>query len=739
MSEGQFSFRGSVQHIVSHGGIAGAIFLVEPLNSAFGNLIKVKLNVNVQSNVPALGEVWEVTGSYDDDTTYGEQIIAEEAFPVLPSGQVLVEFIGKNPKFAGIGIRTAQKLWMAFGEELYDILTQQKEDRLLSKIKLNDTLLEILFETWKQYERVIPVVRFFHSLGFNARLASRAVEFWGEETIEKIKEDPYRLLAFGNWSRVDAAARKMLNISSDAEIRLIASVEEALYRAYDDKHTAQDYQSLLSRTERLLGASQSAERAIKLALSDGRVQTLADANRGRLFQVAGAKAMERYIRERISRISHGEIHQLSMFQSSYSDKRLAEFEASLPYRLAEEQRQAIKMVVEKPFAVIVGGAGVGKTTVLRGVYHMIPENAIIIQAALTNRAASRMSESTGQDAMSIAKLLIAASDDGLPENAYFFIDEASMLDVPTFYRICKALPVGSRLYLIGDPHQLPPIGPGLVLHQLVNDGYSPIAELTKVHRQANETGIPRVAEAIRNMTPPILEQFVSGKSKGFGVSIYPTEDATTLTEAVLTAYREFDHAGEAQIVAARVETCLQINHALHLENKAYRDYRKQVTHALHANDVELCEGDKIVYKDNNDLSRKLFNGSLGVITQIYSNPLSKANDYGEVVIVVAEAEFDSAGVIQLTEDDLEFIDLGYAVTVHKAQGSQWERVVIVSEFVGKLSPIMDNTWFYTAVTRCEKQAVIVGSRANFLYQVGMPPRAFSRVVGLSFRTASEDS
>lgn len=737
MSEGQFNFKGAVQRIVSHGGFAGAIFLVEPLNSAFSNLIKVKLNANVQCKVPALGEVWDITGSYDDVTSYGEQIIAEEAFPVLPSRHALVEFIGKNPKFAGIGMRTAQKMWMAFGEELYDILTQKKEDLLLSKINLNDTLLEILFETWKEYERVIPVVRFFHGLGFNARLSKRAVEFWGEETVEKIKEDPYRLLAFGNWSQVDTAARKKLNVSSDADIRLIASVEEALYRAYDDKHTAQDYQSLLKCVEWLLGSSQSAEGAIKLALADGRVQTLEGASRGCLYQVAGAKAMERCIRERITRISQGENHQLSKFQRPYSNKRLAEFEATLPYRLAEEQRQAIKMVAEQPFALIVGGAGVGKTTVLRGVYHMLPEDAIIIQAALTNRAASRMSESTGQDAMSIAKLLFAASEAGLPENAYFFIDEASMLDVPTFYRICKALPVGSRLYLIGDQHQLPPIGPGLVLHQLVKEGYSHITELTKVHRQANETGIPIVAEAIRHMVPPNLEQFVSGKSKGFGVSIYPTKDKTSLIEAVLTAYREFDHAGEAQIVAARVETCLQINHALHLENKAYREYIKQVTHALFANDVELCEGDKIVYKDNNDLSRKLFNGSLGVITRIYSNPISKANDSGEVIIVVAEAEFDSAGAIQLTEDDLEYIGLGYAVTVHKAQGSQWERVVIVSEFVGKQSPIVDNTWFYTAVTRCEKQAVIVGSHADFLYQVGMPPRAFSRVIGLSFRTVAE--
>lgn len=738
MSKHQFSFRGAVQRIVSHGGFAGAIFLVEPFNSAFGNLIKVRLNSNVQSIVPTLGEVWDITGAYDDDTFYGEQIIAEEAFPVLPSGRVLVEFIGKNPKFAGIGVRTAQKMWMAFGEELYEILTQKNEDLLLSRVSLNNSLLEILFDAWEGYERVIPVVRFFHALGFDAKLANKAVEFWGKETLEKIKEDPYRLLAFGSWNQVDAAARGKLNVSCDAEIRLIAAVEEALYRAYDDKHTAQNFLSLLRQTKKLLGASKGAERAIKLALADGRVQALEVANQGTLYQVQGAMAMERYIRERITKISQGENHQLSMFQESYPDKRLAEFEATLPYQLAEEQRKAIKMVVEQPFAVIVGGAGVGKTTVLRGVYHMLPKNAIIIQAALTNRAASRMSEATGQEAMSIARLLFVASAEGLPGNAYFFIDEASMLDVPTFYRICKVLPVGSKLYLIGDQHQLPPIGPGLVLHKLVEEGYPHIIKLIKVHRQANETGIPIVAEAIRNMVPPSLEQFVSGKSKGLGVSICPTDDTSTLTDAVLAAYREFDHAGEAQIVAARVETCLQINHALHLENKVYREYKKQAVHALFANHVELCEGDKIIYKDHNDLTRKLFNGSLGVITRIYANPVSKANDYGDMEIVVAEAEFDSAGVIQLTEDDLEYIDLGYAITVHKAQGSQWERVVIVSEFVGEYNPIIDNTWFYTAVTRCEKQAVIVGSRENFLYQVGIPPRAFSRVIGLSFRNVKED-
>lgn len=737
MRVGQFNFRGSVKRIVSHGGFSGAIFLVETHNSPFGNLIRVKLNANIQSKMPSLGELWDITGSYDVNTSYDEQIIAVEAFPVIPHGHFIVDFIGKNPRFAGIGIRTAQKMWMAFGDELYDILSNQNEYLLLSKIKLNDTLVEILFETWKEYERVIPVVRFLQELGLNASLANKAIEFWGEKAVDKITEDPYRLLAFGDWDRVDIAARKQLNVSNDAEIRLIASVEEALYRAYDNKHTAQDYNSLLKITEQLLGSSLSAEKAIKLALNDGRVQTLEDTNRDCLYQVSGVKAMEWYIQDRISRISQGESRQVSMYQSSFSDERLAEFETSLPYRLTEEQRQAITMIVEQPFAVIVGGSGVGKTTVLRGVFHMLPENAIIIQAALTNRAASRMSESTDRGAMSIARLLFEASKDSLPENAYFFIDDASMLDVPTFYRICKAMPVGSRLYLIGDQHQLPPIGPGLVLHQLVKDGYSHITELTTVHRQANETGIPIVANTIRNMVPPDLEQFVSGESKGFGVSFFPTKDITTLIEAVLTAYREFDYAGEAQIIAARLETCLQINIALHLENIAYREYSKQVTHTLFANDVELCEGDKISYKNNNDHTRKLFNGSLGIITRIYSTPLSKANETGEVIIVVAEAEFDSAESILLTEDDLKYIELGYAITVHKAQGSQWERVVIVSEFIGALSPIVDNTWFYTAVTRCEKQAVIVGSQVNFANHVRMAPRALSRIIGLRFRAAAE--
>jgi len=232
------------------------------------------------------------------------------------------------------------------------------------------------------------------------------------------------------------------------------------------------------------------------------------------------------------------------------------------------------------------------------------------------------------------------------------------------------------------------------------------------------------------MAPLILEQFVSGKSKGIGVSIYPTFDMSTLIDDVLAVYREFDHAGEVQILAARDETCLQINRALHLENKAYREYSKQETHALLTNELELCEGDKILYKNSNDFKRKLFNGSLGVITRIYDNPICKSNDYGDIEIVVAVAEFDSAGAIQITENDLEYINLGYAIA---APNSQWERVVIVSEFVEKVSSIVDNAWFYTAVTSCEKQAVIVGSQVNFSYHIGMPPKAFSRIIGLSFK------
>lgn len=736
-----FEIEGTVTHIISHGlsRKAGSIFLIEPSNTAFGNSVKIKIDDSIAASYPTVGEVWRISGSYDINDNYGDQVLANEAYPTLPSGKILVDFLSNNVKFVGVGRKTAQALWATLGDDLYNTLNDGDINKLTSKVKfLKETVAINLIEKWKEYSELIPIVRYFHSLNFNARIAKKAYEFWGGDTIDRITEDPYRLLAFGNWNTVDSIALSKLNVKADSIIRLIASVEAALYDAYDKQHTALYKINLERKIEKMLGSSITPSEAIEHALEDGRVVKHKDDTCEWIYQNAGTHAIEAYITERIKNIQDGEACQQSLFQYNFTEDKLTNFENTLPFPLAKEQKAAIKMVIENPFGIIVGGAGVGKTTVLNGIYNMLPEHAVIIQAALTNRAASRMKESTGRDAITIAKLLHISANDNLPNNLYLFIDEASMLDAPTFYRILRALPEGTRLYLIGDHHQLPPIGPGLILHRLVQDSHKNVTKLVQVHRQATETGIPIVSDAIRKMTAPNLDKFTSGESGGVGVSFLSC-DENNLIDNILMVYRELDSIGEAQVLAARNTTCNNINMALHYENRALREYKN-----LNVNNIEgyngsrICEGDKIVYKDNNDMDRELFNGSLGILKSIYDKPHSHYDEYDNEIIYVAEAEFDTSGPIRLTDDDMQHIDLGYAVTVHKAQGSQWDRVIIASEHVSKSSPIVDNTWFYTAITRCQNQAVIVGDESNFNYQVSRPPRSFSRIVGISFKERDKD-
>ncbi len=726
--------KGTVSYVIRHNIPDTSIFFIDAID---GSSVKVIANLVANSQPPIVGEVWSIKGRYDEDDQYGEQIIADEVSPLLPSGKLITDFLINNSSFTGVGIQTVKKLWAAFGDELYDILTRGDADLILSKVNIHPIVLNNMIDVWSEYADIIPIVRYLNSLDFNVSIARKAREFWGKDTIDKITDDPYRLLAFGRWKEVDDCALNKLNTKPDSYNRLVAAVEASIYNRYDKQDTASEYNELRNSVGELLGNSINPEQAILKSLSDGRIVTT-KVDGELLYQSFGVAAIESYISNRIKKIEDGENHQQSLFNLDFSNKRLSDFEDTLGYPLASEQRDAIKMVVENNFAVITGGAGVGKTTVLNGIFYMLPDNAIIMQAAPTNRAAARMRESTGHDAITIAKLLRIAKGGPLPDNLYLFIDEASMLDAPTFYRLLKALPVGTRLYLVGDHHQLPPIGPGLILHLFVFHNYPNVVELTQVHRQGNETGIPQIANSIRLMSSPKLKKFKGGCFDSNGISILEVKNKRELLNNILTTYRELCTYGETQIVAARNITCENVNSTLHQENLSAREYMKSPTPILNGmEDEQLTIGDKVIYKDHNNSQKDLYNGSLGVLTDIYENSIFELDEDGNDVIYIAEAEFDTSGPVRLSEDDFEHVGLGYSITVHKSQGSQWERVVIASEFIFRDSPIVDNSWFYTAITRCQKQAVIVGSLNNFNYQVTHPPRSFTRKVGLSFKPDEE--
>lgn len=726
MSDERVNIKGVLNRILSYSERKGVIFILIPLASEFGDGIKVKINKKIASRcpVPCIGQIWEITGLYDKIDTYGEQIIAEAAQIALPTGKGIVDFLVRNPEFTGIGVKTTKKLWATFGEDLYEILSSQNVSKLINKVNLSETVIRILFEKWNAYKETIQIVKFLDTIKFPSRVAWKARELWGSDVQGYITEDPYRLLALGEWKQVDKCARKYFSISHDSKFRYIAAVESALYDAYDDKHTAQPHKELLERVQDILN-EKNVETAISLALADKRICTTVDTNNSPIYRVTGARIIEDYVESRILEIEN---EALGIFEESL----LHSLESSLSFKLVTDQREAIKMVLEKPFAIILGGPGVGKKTILKCVYSMLPRDAVIMQIALTIHTAKQLHEITSYDAVLMSKLLELAKNSELPENLYLFIHEASALDVPTFYQILQALPTGTRLYLIGDSYQLPPNGPGLILHKLVMDQYPYVTTLKNVLDSSETNNIAIIADAIKTSRQFKLAEFVSGKSKGFGVSLLST-DEKDLNDALIYTYRELSEAGDTQIIAAKYETYTAINAVLHFENISLREYRNLSLETIFGKNVELTLGDKIIYTGRTDRVRSLFNGAVGTLTEIYKHPVIITSESNASIVFVAKAHFNTTEQIQLTEEDLNYIDLGYCIILNESNFGRWERVIIASEFVEDSTDLIDNRWFYTAVTRSEKQCVIVGSLDNFNFHVSKPFRSITRYLGLNFK------
>jgi len=723
----------TIEGVVTSVGRSGRIFHLEPSSKDYGHSLKVYLKTS-DCYLPEAGEVCVSTGKIEVNKKWGKQLTSSEVIAKFPSGKFIIDFLALNERFTGVSYKTSKALWKAFGDKLFDVLNDGDEELILDKArlannrKIDEYVVENLVEAWKEYKDVMPTLKFFTKIQLTQKVARKAMEMWPENTIEKVKENPYRLIALSSWKKIDGIALCKIGLKEESKERLIAAVEWSLYEAFNDQDTAMMEQALESRTEELLGLDDIGKTAIGLALSDSCVVKTKQKSGEVSYQTSDVMVMEKYIMNAIRDLCDDAGLQKSLFEMEYTNERMSEFEALYGLKLTDEQKNAIKMVTEKPFAVITGGAGVGKTTVLKGIFHMLPEHSVIIQAAQTNRAATRMQESTGLEAITIARLLTKK----LPENMYLFIDEASMIDAPTFYKILSRIPQGTRLYLLGDHHQLPPIGPGLILHLFVRDEFANVAKLTKVQRQTEETGIPKVCESIRRMIVPTLDVYSDEQWKSEGVSMVYVKNKNELLDEVLGCYRIQQENGDIQVLAARNDTCDAINYELHNENILNKEYEGKSLKVLKANEVEISTGDKIIFKNYNDRERMLFNGSMGVMIEIYDPPIIDIDVDGKNKEIVALAEFDTCGEIQLTDSDLEYIDLGYAVTVHKAQGSQWKQVVIVSEYLSEENRIVDNTWFYTAITRCQSKAIVVGSEKTFKTQISKPPRSFNRTVGLKF-------
>ena len=515
--------------------------------------------------------------------------------------------------------------------------------------------------------------------GLSPSVCSSLWTLWGEDAVETIHANPYRLLAGLSslrWTDVDGFAKRAGLAPSDPrrEQAAVALVMEKLLDEGDDTPpidiVAKGIQRLLGVTPtsadalvvRMLAAGHLVERD-RLDGATGLRTPAVDALWGKVWNLAGRPYRPIHRHEN----THG------IAQTSTTD--LPPEKAPL---LDPTQRAAVVMALERRFSLLLGGAGTGKTSTVRGIHERAEHQGVqVIQSTISGRAARRLEESTGRPAWTIAKLLTLAQHQNIettitgPE-PLLVIDEASMLDLATMVRLIHALPQGTRLCLVGDPGQLPPIGFGHVLDALVACPSVPRTVLTTVHRQAARTGIPAYAAATQAGQNPPLTTY-DGQDEGVfalplvspvGNSATPTH---TLAPATHTPAKHSPTVVLRSILAlkARIPDIMILASrkggalGVHAINQAFHRERQ----ALHKGDEgAFLPGEPVVYTKN-DPDTGLLNGSLGRVVATWERGL----------IVDFEGETH-----HLTHRKIQHLELAYALTTHKAQGSQWRAVLVVS-------------------------------------------------------------
>lgn len=701
-------------------GRGGAIFTGVEIDGT-GNRVDAKAHVVVKAphyllqGIVETGQLWRITGVAEDNAIVvnGYRIIESTIVPetmelLRPSGEHIVTLLAECDAFKGIGMVKARRLWDHFGEELYAILDARAAERL--EEVLPGEMAAQLAEAWRRWGDTFTL-QWLHNRGFTVGLGRKVLDYFGSRAAEKIEEDPYRLISFAaDWITTDALARHTFGLAEDDSRRLAGAIEEALYAAFDAGHTYMPERLFDERLGRLLGSNAPA--LIDRALLNGEAAGLF------LRRTGGLHAIGPYVMEygTAQAIAERAAHPEALLTRGALTAVLHDYQRESGITLEASQIEALEVANANPVTVITGGAGTGKTTVLKGWFSVCQAADWPIYAmALSGRAARRIREATGQEASTIAGFLKRFDPKEAPEHAVVVIDEASMVDLPSAYRVIRHLPAAYRLVLVGDPNQLSPVGPGLLLHELAHQAGIPHVELQQVKRYSG--AIADAANAIRSGRWPDL---ADDPSKPIAFLPCRRED---INDLVLDLLAE-DPEGSQILAAVRNAAAGGVKYLNQLSQKRLNALGEELLLWNEEFDQHqgtgLRVGDPVICLAN-DWEKNLQNGSLGTLLSVeppISNP-APGRILGRIL-------WDDGIERDLTHDLLPNLELGYAITIHKAQGSHFRRVIIP---VTK-SRLLDRTLLYSAVTRAEAQVILVGDAAAAKAAVEALPHAARRHVAL---------
>ncbi|HEX7180964.1 MAG TPA: ATP-dependent RecD-like DNA helicase [Thermoanaerobaculia bacterium] len=672
------------------------------LVTAVGNLLGVQP-----------GESLRLTGAWISDPKYGRQFKVASYATVAPATLAGIEKYLGSGLIRGIGKALAARLVKSFGLATLDVIEGQPE-RLREVEGIGPHRSAAILRAWEEQREIKEVMVFLQSHGVSTHYAIKIYKFYGPQATELVKENPYRLAAdiYGIGFRTADKIASALGIPRDAPQRIEAGALHLLSEAADRGHLYLPRQSLVEEAKELLGAEPwRVEQAVAALAESGQavVEPLAAAPADPAEASVYLKPLhiaETGIADRVRDL----LVQPPLPFEIDLDRALEWFEKGERIALAPQQRQAIRSGLTRKMLVITGGPGTGKTTLVRGIVRILEKKKQkVLLAAPTGRAAKRLAEATGGEASTLHRLLEfnprTRAFDRNREHPLacdlLIVDEVSMLDALLTYHVLRAVPDPARVIFVGDVDQLPSVGPGRVLSDLIRSDAVEVVRLTEIFRQAERSLIVVNAHRVNQGQMPVLEAVDSDGDFFFIERREPEEIVETIAHLVtkrIPASFGVDPVEQIQVLTPRNRGPLGTEALNARLRELLNPEGPTVTRGGHS----LRVGDKVMQVRNNyDL--EVFNGDLGRVAEI-----DEVDHLVRVTMDGRDVVYDFASIDELT--------LAYACSIHKSQGSEYPCVVIPLHTTHYL--MLQRNLLYTAITRAKRLAVLVGEERALRIAVG---------------------
>lgn len=687
-----------------------------------------------------LGTHLTLLGKWTNHLVYGRQFQFEHYRVELPTTEDgLIQYLSSG-LLPGIGPKTAAQIVERFGQETLKILDDDPS-RLLEIPGIGKKTLSRMLGAYQDQRDIRKVLIELQEYGVSSKMAMKLYNAYHDQTVAILLEDPYRIvrdIRGVGFKAADQLAEK-LGVDRDNSKRIQAGVVQALRECYAQGNTYMNEEELTARAQELLGVDrETVEMGIRDTIISGAAH-MDEIDGRRIYYPMGLYEAEDATALMMTQLagSHFEADDIDV------EEAIDRYESHIAITLDKEQRNAIKTAVEQGLVIITGGPGTGKTTIINGILNILQSMRLSVQlAAPTGRAAKRMTETTGEEAKTLHRLLEYHYDDNaltptfernadnpLELNA-LIVDEASMIDIVLMKSLLEAIEEGTRLILVGDADQLPSVGPGNVLSDLIESGIAPVVRLKRIYRQSEKSQISVNAKAINEGSVPRIDN-----QSDFVLIPEKNQEGIEKTVLDLLGYRLKDNAGidvvhDVQVISPvkkGLVGTIELNQKI--QNILNPASSRKNEHTF--GPIVFREGDKVMQIRNNyqmkwrdaltfEEGDGVYNGDIGTVKSI-------SDDKRQLTVAFTDGREAVYGFDQLDE-----LAHAFAMTVHKSQGSEFP--VVIMPLIGGSPLFLNRKLLYTGVTRAKRMMILVGRPEHFIRMI-QSDDSRKRKTGLVFRIA----